>query len=201
MARRVDQVELVRLAVVGGVVHAHRLAFDGDATLTLDVHAIEQLVFHIALGDRARHLQDAVGQGRFAMVDMRDDREVPDMGGIVRCFLCVVCHNLSSIWCNAANVGASFGANATRSSVPRVLIQPILAYGGAGWTAGRMLRLSFTWRPFEFVWRACGLSAILSACVQRYACAAPRRRRSADVAAEGLKRVVGRLKGRRAEKS
>lgn len=175
--------------------------FDRDAAFALDVHRVQQLIGHIALSHGARELKDTIRERRFAVVDMRDDREVPDMGGIVRCFLCVVCHNLSSIWCNAANVGAPFGADATRSSVPRVLIQPILAYGGAGWMAGRMLRLSFTWRPFEFVWRACGLSAILSACVQRYACAAPRRRRSADVAAEGLKRVVGRLKGRRAEKS
>ena len=76
MARRVDQVELVGLAVVGRVVHAHSLAFDGDAALALDVHAVEQLLLHIALRHGAGQFQHAIGQRRFAVVDVRDDGEV-----------------------------------------------------------------------------------------------------------------------------
>ena len=76
MARRVDQVELVGLAVVGRIIHAHGLALDGDASLALDIHAVEQLLLHVALRHRAGQFQHAVGQRRLSMVDVRDDREV-----------------------------------------------------------------------------------------------------------------------------
>ena len=39
VAGRVDQVQLVLLAVCGGVAHAHGLRLDGDALLALEVHA------------------------------------------------------------------------------------------------------------------------------------------------------------------
>ena len=63
MTRRVDEVELVGLTVVGVVHHADGVGLDGDAALPLDVHGIEQLVLHVALIDGARELQDAVGDG------------------------------------------------------------------------------------------------------------------------------------------
>ncbi len=50
VAGGVDKIELVLLAIVGGIGDAHGLAFDGDATLALDIHGIEQLLFHVALG-------------------------------------------------------------------------------------------------------------------------------------------------------
>ena len=80
--RGVDEVELVFLAVVGLIAHAHGLAFDRDAALALDVHRVEELSLHIALGDGARHLEDAVGKRRFPVVDMGDNGEVPDMRGV-----------------------------------------------------------------------------------------------------------------------
>ena len=83
VARRVDEVQLVGLAVVGGVAHAHGLALDGDAALALDVHGVEQLGLHVALGHRARKLQDAVRERGLAVIDVRDDREVADMGKLV----------------------------------------------------------------------------------------------------------------------
>ena len=78
--RRVDEVELVGLPVVGRVGDAHRVALDGDAALALDVHRVEQLRLHIALGHGVGELEDAVGDGRLAMVDVGDDGEVPDVG-------------------------------------------------------------------------------------------------------------------------
>ena len=83
MARGVDEVQLVGLAVVGRVAHAHGLALDGDAALALDVHGIEQLGLHVALGHGARQLQDAVRERGLAVVDVGDDREVADMGQFV----------------------------------------------------------------------------------------------------------------------
>ncbi len=79
VARRVDEIELVGLAVAGGVGDADRLALDGDAALALQVHLVEQLLLHVARGDRAGALEDAVGQGRLAVVDVGDDAEVADV--------------------------------------------------------------------------------------------------------------------------
>ena len=78
VAGRVDQVEDVALAVVGRVVEAHRVRLDGDAPLALQVHAVEDLRLHLAGLQRAGDLEEAVGQGRLAVVDVRHDGEVAD---------------------------------------------------------------------------------------------------------------------------
>ena len=79
---RVDEVELVGLAVIGVVHHADGIRLDGDATLALDVHGVEQLRLHVALLHRAGELEDAVGDRRLAVVDVRNDREVADVGSV-----------------------------------------------------------------------------------------------------------------------
>ena len=70
---RVDQVELVPLPV-----HADRLRLDRDPALALEIHRVEHLRAHVAPGDGVRHLEDAIGERRLAVVDVRDDREVAD---------------------------------------------------------------------------------------------------------------------------
>ena len=90
MTRGVDEVELVGLAIIGGIVDANGLAFDGDAAFALDVHAVKQLGLHIAMRHGAGHLQNAVGERGLAMVDMGDDAEISDMGWVGHvpsCFL------------------------------------------------------------------------------------------------------------------
>ena len=79
MAGRVDEVEDVGLAVSGLVGQAHGLGLDGDAALALDVHVVEHLLRHLAVAQRAGELDQPVGEGRFAVVDMRNDREVADI--------------------------------------------------------------------------------------------------------------------------
>ena len=79
VAGSVDQVELVGLAVLRGVHHADGVSLDGDAALALEVHGVEHLGLHFARGERSGQLQQAVGQGRLAVVDMRDDREIADV--------------------------------------------------------------------------------------------------------------------------
>jgi hypothetical protein len=51
VAGGVEQVELVGLAVAGGVFHRHRVGLDGDALLALKVHRVELLVGAFAHGD------------------------------------------------------------------------------------------------------------------------------------------------------
>ncbi len=78
MAGGVHEAELVVEAVLRRIVEAHGLRLDGDPAFLLDVHVIEDLRRHLALGEAAGRLDEAVGERRLAMVDMRDDREVAD---------------------------------------------------------------------------------------------------------------------------
>ena len=79
VARRVDQIEDVLLAVLRRVVQADRVRLDRDAALALEVHRVEHLRLHLAGLQGAGDLEEAIGQRRLAMVDVRDDREVPDV--------------------------------------------------------------------------------------------------------------------------
>ena len=78
----IDEVELIFLAVGGAVMQANTLGFDGDAALFFQIHGIEHLRGHFALGERAGKFEQAIGKGRLAVVDVRDDAEVADETGI-----------------------------------------------------------------------------------------------------------------------
>ncbi len=82
VARRVHQVELIGLAVLGLVIEAHGLRLDGDAALALDVHRIEHLLLHLARRGAAAQLDKPVRQRRFSVVDVGDDGEVANKGGV-----------------------------------------------------------------------------------------------------------------------
>lgn len=77
----VNEVEFVFLIVFRVVVHAHGGGFDGDAFLAFQVHRVERLLGHIALGDGSRQLQESVRERGFAVVYVGDDAEVSDVGG------------------------------------------------------------------------------------------------------------------------
>ncbi len=79
MAGRVDEIEDVVFAVLRLVVQPDGLRLDGDAALALDIHRIEHLLLHLALLEPASGLDQAVGQRRFAVVDMGDDGEIADV--------------------------------------------------------------------------------------------------------------------------
>ena len=82
MARRVDEVERVDLPVLPAPVEdPGRLELDGDPPLALQVERVQELLGHVPVGHRGRGLQEAVGQRRLAVVDVRDDGEVADPGG------------------------------------------------------------------------------------------------------------------------
>ena len=78
VAGRVDEVELVLVAVVGVVVQADGVGLDGDAALALEVHGVEDLGHHFALGQGAGDFEQAVGQRAFAVVDVRNDGKIAD---------------------------------------------------------------------------------------------------------------------------
>ena len=79
VAGGVDEVELIKLPVVGGIIDLHRPGLDGDAPFPLNVHVVQELLLHIPEGHGAGLLQDAVSQGGLAVVDVGDDAEVSDV--------------------------------------------------------------------------------------------------------------------------
>ena len=46
----------------------------------LDIHAVEHLRLHIAIGDGVRVLDQAISEGGFAVVDVGNDGEIADFG-------------------------------------------------------------------------------------------------------------------------
>ncbi len=79
MARRVDEVEDVVLPVFRVVEQRHGVRLDGDAALALQIHVVEDLVFHFAQRHGVGLLEDAVGKRALAVVDMCDDAEISDV--------------------------------------------------------------------------------------------------------------------------
>jgi hypothetical protein len=55
------------------------VAFDGNAALSFEIHVIECLILHVAFADRIGVLQQSVGEGTLAVVDVGDDAEITDI--------------------------------------------------------------------------------------------------------------------------
>ena len=73
VARRINQVQYILLAAPH-VLHLYGVTLDGDASFLLEVHVVEHLALGYLYGLCA--LEQTVGQGRLAVVDMGDDAEV-----------------------------------------------------------------------------------------------------------------------------
>ena len=80
VARRIDEVQLIDFAILGGVHHADGVRLDRDAAFAFKIHGIKDLLLHLAHGERPGEFQQAVGQRGFSMVNVGDDREVADVG-------------------------------------------------------------------------------------------------------------------------
>ena len=76
VARGIDQVQFVGLAVTRRVTHADGARLDRDPLLALQVHGIEKLRLHLPAGDGLGLFQQTVSERRFAVVNMRNDGEV-----------------------------------------------------------------------------------------------------------------------------
>jgi hypothetical protein len=74
MTRGIYQMQKIIFSFVV-VDHAACLCFDSDATFAFNVKLIEDLLVSPGL-DSTGKLQEAIGQGRFAMVDVGDDAKV-----------------------------------------------------------------------------------------------------------------------------
>ena len=77
MAGRVDQVQAIGVAVFGFIVQPDALGLDGYAALALQVHGVQHLFVHLALRERSSHFEQPVRQRGLAVIDMRDNTEIP----------------------------------------------------------------------------------------------------------------------------
>ena len=80
MARCVDEVQGIDLAVLGLIEDLHGPGLDGDAPLPLQIHVVQNLVLHLPLRHGVAQLQQPVRQRGLAMVNMGDDGKIADMG-------------------------------------------------------------------------------------------------------------------------
>jgi len=76
MARRVDEIKDVLVAVLGFIDQPGGLQLDGYAAFTFQIHVVQELLFHVAVSHQPRILDDTVSQGGFAVVYMCDYAEI-----------------------------------------------------------------------------------------------------------------------------
>lgn len=73
MSRRINKVQLVGFAIFGLIVQSHTLGFNGNTTLTFQIHRVQHLFSHFTVGKAATYLDKTVGQSGFAVVNMRNN--------------------------------------------------------------------------------------------------------------------------------
>lgn len=80
MSGRINQVECIGSPIPRSVVHLHSVELDRNATLLFKWVVVENLLGnHLACTDTPGPLQQPIGEGRFAVVNMCDDAEVAYM--------------------------------------------------------------------------------------------------------------------------
>ena len=80
VTRRIHQIENIGFAVAGLVFQPYGLGLNGDAALAFDLHAVQNLLGHLAFGQTAGLLDQSIRQRGFAVVDMGHDGKIADMG-------------------------------------------------------------------------------------------------------------------------
>ena len=78
----VDQIQHESFPIPRHIIESHGLRLDGDAAFAFQIHLIQQLVLHLAGGHRAGNLDQTVGERRFAMIDMGNDRKIANVGSL-----------------------------------------------------------------------------------------------------------------------
>ncbi len=110
VARRIDQIQQIVLAVRGTVGERDRIALDRDPPFALDIHRVEHLVVELALRNATTSLDQPIGQSRLAMIDMGDDAKVPNMFHTSRsCGKCADTSLTDRILVNGASDQQGFG--------------------------------------------------------------------------------------------
>jgi translation elongation factor EF-4 len=73
VARSINKVELVGFTIASFVKQSYAVRFNGDATFALKIHRIQHLRFHFTVAQAPAHLDEAICDGGFTVVDMGND--------------------------------------------------------------------------------------------------------------------------------
>src|SRR5690606_37656555 len=82
VAGGVDEVQLIGLPVARLVMQGHAVGLDGNAALALQIHGVQHLGFHFPVAQATADLDEAVGKGGLAVVDVGNDGKVADMAQV-----------------------------------------------------------------------------------------------------------------------
>ena len=80
MAWGVNEIQVIDITVVGGIVQLDSGGLDGNAPLPLQLHGVQQLLRPDPLVDGVALLQQTVRQGGFAVVNMGNNGKISDLG-------------------------------------------------------------------------------------------------------------------------
>src|SRR3546814_12120248 len=86
--------------------------WSSDVSLPIYRVVVDHLGFHLARGQASAQLDDAVGQGRLAVVDVGDDREIADVPHRVG-------HGRASVAADGAALRGKRGLIARLAALPR----------------------------------------------------------------------------------
>jgi hypothetical protein len=75
----VNQVQVVDLPIASAILQGSGLRFNGDASFFFDIHRVQNLRFHLPLFQSSTTLNQSVSQGRFAVINVGDDRKISDV--------------------------------------------------------------------------------------------------------------------------
>ena len=85
-----DEVENVFLSVLCFIYGTHGLCLDGNATLSLQVHIVQNLCLHLSAGEQTGLLNDTVRQGGFAVIYVCHNTKIADFALIYYCHTTVL---------------------------------------------------------------------------------------------------------------
>jgi hypothetical protein len=78
VARGVDQIKYIVL-IIKTIIHLNGMALDGDAPFPFQIHIVQGLRLQVPVSNSSCNLQEPIRQGAFAVINVRDDAEIPDM--------------------------------------------------------------------------------------------------------------------------
>ena len=84
------KVQLVGFPIGCHIGQSDALRFNSNAALALDIHGVKNLGCHLSLAKAPTHLDKAIGDRGFTMIDMGNDREVSNMAKVRQKFFTTV---------------------------------------------------------------------------------------------------------------
>jgi len=79
MSRRIDEVQFKFLTAFARIGQVNRLTFDGNASFSLDIHIVQDLVTELPCINEVCMLDEAVGKRGFTVVNVGNNAEISNL--------------------------------------------------------------------------------------------------------------------------